>query len=85
MVAVFCLSSSVFQTAALPLGCGGSSRLSCSTLAFLLTSLQTLVVRGFVPMQQSVNKRAGMEQLAKSTERGWLIGAHCRGLVRSRF
>jgi hypothetical protein len=67
----------VFQIAALPLSRGGSSRLSCSTLAFLLTGLQTLVVRGFAPTQQSVNNRAGVEQLAKSTEQGWLIDV-CR-------
>jgi hypothetical protein len=82
---VFRLSSSVFQTAALLLGRGDSSRLSCSTLPFLPTRLRSPVVRGFTATHKSVDNRTGVEQLAKRSEPGLLIGARRRGFLRSRF
>jgi hypothetical protein len=87
ITAAFGFLSSVSQTAVLPLGRGGSSRLSCSTLFFLPTRLCRSVLRGFTPTHKSVNNRSGVQQLAKRSELGCLelSGARRRGLVRGRF
>ena len=68
IAAIFCWSSSVFQTAVLALGRSGSSRLNCSTLPFLPARVRNPFVRGSAPTQEGVNNGAGMEQLAEGGE-----------------
>jgi len=58
--------------AVLPLERGGLKKLNCFTLALLLTSLRSLLLRGVAATEKSVNDRPGAEQLADRGKRGCL-------------
>ena len=73
--------------AVLPLARGGSKKLNCFTLALLLTSLRSVLLRGLAATKKSVNDRPGAEQLANRGEPGRLAaiasGAGPAGRLRS--